>query len=484
MYLEALLKGIYPHELNEAYRQTDIAGIYCDSRRVKTNSLFVATKGSSSDGANFINQAIDNGASVVVSHKPRDKYCIEKKVCYLTVEDASQFLRDVAKRFYGQPSEKVCTIGITGTNGKTTVAYLIESILHQAKKICGVIGTVNHRIGSRIFPSKNTTPGFLDNQEFLASLVEQNIDYCVMEVSSHALDQGRVDGIDFKQAVFTNLSHEHLDYHENHENYFEAKSKLFTGLSSTSVAAVNNDDPYGQRLIPQISSGIKTYGIGRPADIMAKDIQLHINGSQFQLCTPDGNVPVHTALMGMYNIYNILAAVSVCLNEGIPLNEIKEGIEKLSCVPGRLERVDCGQDFAIFIDYAHTEDALVNVLQAIKDISKGRLILVFGCGGDRDKTKRPLMGRVAGQLADISIVTSDNPRNEDPQSIIDQVVEGFEGDNYVSILDRKEAIRKALGMALQDDVVLLAGKGHEDYQIIRGKKGAFNERLVIEEILK
>ncbi|HQP10851.1 MAG TPA: UDP-N-acetylmuramoyl-L-alanyl-D-glutamate--2,6-diaminopimelate ligase, partial [Candidatus Omnitrophota bacterium] len=364
-----------------------------------------------------------------------------------------------------------------------TITYLLEAILGQAKKECGVIGTVNYRLADTVVPAGQTTPGFLDNQHFLTSLAWQHVPYCVMEVSSHALTQDRVHGIDFKGAIFTNLTSDHLDYHETRENYFQAKSLLFRNLGPGSTAVINIDDPYGQRLLSMTQAKVVTYGIERTADVMAKKIRMDMSGSRFALIALEGKVEIKTRLVGMYNIYNILAAISMCLAEGVSLKDIRKGIDRLGAVPGRLERVDCGQKFSVFIDYAHTQDALKNVLETVRKISKAKIILVFGCGGNRDKTKRPLMGEVAGRLADFAFVTSDNPRNEDPQSIIDQILPGFQRDNYKVIVNREEAIGQALKMAKSGDAVLIAGKGHEMYQIFANGPVYFNEREIVKKFL-
>jgi len=397
--------------------------------------------------------------------------------------DNTAFLHQVVKRFYGNPSATVRTIGITGTNGKTTVTYLIESILNEDKKKCGVVGTVSYRRDNSIILATQTTPDFVDNQQFLSHLAKENIPYCVIEVSSHALTQERVMGINFCTAVFTNLTSDHLDYHKTKNDYFSAKAKLFTPLQSSSSAVINADDLYGRQLFSMTKAKILSYGISRQADVMAKDIQLNISGSSLVITYRNDEIAVNSKLIGIYNVYNILASVSACLCEGLSLNVIKRGVESLANIPGRLESVVLGQDFSIFIDYAHTQDALENVLGAIRQTSKAKIILVFGCGGDRDKSKRRLMGQIAGQLADISIVTSDNPRSEDAQLIIDQIIEGFGNDHYETIVNRKEAIERALKMAQTGDIVLIVGKGHETYQVFADCRIDFNERDIIEKCL-
>lgn len=480
MLLDELLKDIYPTELEDS-RSYPISSICCDSRTAEKDSLFIAMKGAQHDGAAFVEEAIRRGARVIVSNNGS----LHKRngVLFLHVADPQQFLRSVTQRFYGPLSSRVKCVGITGTNGKTTITYLVESILKEANKNCGIVGTVNCRIGARVLPTKNTTPGLAENQRFLADLSKEGIEYCVMEVSSHGLDQGRVDLIDFKSAVFTNLTSDHLDYHKTRENYFLAKARLFTGLSSVSSSIINGDDPYGQKLVGMTKSRVLTYGISDQTDITAKDIKTSVRGSSFKLRVKGKEILIETKLIGLHNVYNILAAVGVGLSENIPLDVIAQGIAAMKHVPGRLERIDSPKGFSVFIDYAHTEDALKNVLEAIRQIGPQKIITVFGCGGDRDKTKRPKMGAVAGQLSDMVIVTNDNPRSEDPQAIINEIIAGFTAKNYQTIADRKEAIHKAIDLAKSGDVVLVAGKGHEDYQIFKDKTIPFNERQIVEKYL-
>lgn len=484
MRLDKLLENIYVGELEPSFGCIDISSISCDSRKTVKGDMYIALKGAVYDGNDFIEETIGKGASVIViDQNSKFSNTENTDVCYLAVGDTKDFLHKVAHRLYGNPSRQVKTIGITGTNGKTTVAYLIEAILNEDQKTCGVIGTVNYRANNAIIPATQTTPDFLDNQKFLADLARQSIPYCVMEVSSHALTQDRVDGIHFDTGIFTNLNSDHLDYHRTRENYFLSKAKLFTTLEKQALAVINFDDPYGRKLCSMIKAKIVTYGIKQKADVMASGIKLDITGSRFILKNADQKIEVQTKLVGTYNIYNTLAAASACLARGISLETIKSGIMRLTSVPGRLEFVECGQGFSVFIDYAHTEDALANVLTATRQVSDSKVILVFGCGGDRDSSKRRLMGRVACELADFSIVTSDNPRSEDPRSIIDQIVMGFTKQNYKIVVNRKGAIEQALDIAQTGDIVLIAGKGHETYQILDDQQIDFNERKIIKECL-
>lgn len=484
MQLGRLLEGLYKGELPCDVRQWEIAAIRCDSRKVRPNDLFVAVKGLTYDGVDFVDEAIRQGARVIVSDRENKPSTAVAQVYYAYVDDTKQFLPQLVRRFYGCPSQQVRTIGVTGTNGKTTVTYLIESILKAAGQRCGVIGTVNYRIAGEAYPSSMTTPDLVDNQKFLFDLSQRGIEYSVLEVSSHALTQGRVEGIDFRGAVFTNLTRDHLDYHKTQEEYFAAKARLFTDLAPKAWAVINADDPYGQELIPRIPSQVCTYAMHHEARVMGKELRLTLAGTQFLLVCPQGEISISTHLTGIHNVYNILAAAALCLTEGIALDQIQKGVSDLKGVPGRLEKVDDGQDFTILIDYAHTPDALENVLKTIKHVSPAKIILVFGCGGDRDRTKRPLMGKIAGQWADVVIVTSDNPRSEDPESIIHEILPGFEKKNYIVLVNRKEAIERAVGMAKAGDIVLLAGKGHENYQIFKGEKIDFDEKQIVNNVLK
>ncbi len=480
MLLARLIEGLYPYQLDERICRKDISGISTDSRRVRSGNIFVALRGSRYDGADFVLEAVANGASVVVCDRQLG-FGLEKDVCFLKVDDVESFLKEIVTRFYGLPSNKLKSIGITGTNGKTTVSYLIEAILKQDGRSCGVLGTVNYRIGAEIIPSEMTTPSFVDTQSLLAKMVASGVEYNVMEVSSHALVQGRVELINFNSAVFTNLTSDHLDYHKNRKDYFLAKARLFEGLKNDSVAVINVDDFYGRQLLSLSKGRNVTYGIDNEADVMALAIHLNIAGTEFQLVYGDRHETIQTRLVGIYNVYNILAAAAVCLNEGIDIDKIKRGIACVPIVPGRLEAVDCGQDFAIFIDYAHTQDALHNVLVALRNVTTAKIILVFGCGGDRDKSKRPLMGKVASKLADFTIITTDNPRNEDPITIINDITAGFERENYKIVVNRTEAIYEALNMASYGTIVLIAGKGHECYQVFNDKTIEFDERKIIRE---
>ena len=469
--------------------QLDVTAISDDSRRVVPGSLFAALPAVcdvTQNGDVYIDDAVLRGATaVIISEKsladwPK-KYA---QVCFIPVHDPREVFRTAAARFYGHPSGKVRVLGVTGTNGKTTITYFLESILKAAGKTSGVVGTVNYRVGNRILPSKNTTPGFLDNQIFLQSLAHEGVGYAVMEVSSHALAQKRVDRIDFRGAIFTNLTGDHLDFHKTMEAYFQAKAGLFAGLTKEAYAVVNADDPYGRRLAGMTQARVITYGIDAPADVRAHSEDFTLAGTRFTVNHFGRQTEINTHFIGRHNLYNILAAFAAGLGEGFEPDVIRRGIEALVCVPGRLERVDAGQDFCVFIDYAHTDDGLKNVLTCLQAVPHNRLIVVFGCGGDRDRTKRPRMGRIACELADYAVLTSDNPRREDPEVIISEIIPGFLKNNYEVICEREAAIRRALALAGKDDIVLLAGKGHETYQVLKDKTIDCVERDIVMRVLK
>jgi UDP-N-acetylmuramyl-tripeptide synthetase len=475
-------------DITGLFRDMDIPAVWDDSRRVTPGSLFAALPPASKvtqDGKIFIQDALGKGAAaVILAHADLGDFPQRyPRVCFCPVDDPRAAFRAVVERFYGHSSQKVRVLGVTGTNGKTTITYFLESIIKAGGKRSGVVGTVNCRVGGRVVPSKNTTPGFLDNQVFLAGLAADGVEYAVMEVSSHALAQKRVDLIDFRGAIFTNLTGDHLDFHKTMEEYFKAKAGLFSGLSTDAFAVVNTDDPYGQRLLAMTRARVITYGIDAPADVTAHIEEFTLAGTRFKVKFFGQEIEVRTHFIGRHNLYNILAACAAAIGEGFEPGVICQGIEALGCVPGRLERVECGKDFCVFIDYAHTDDGLKNVLTCLKAVPHNRLIVVFGCGGDRDRTKRPRMGKIACELADHAVVTSDNPRSEDPQAIMAQIIAGFTQKNYEVVPDREEAIARALSLARKDDIVLLAGKGHETYQILKDRTIDCVERDIVMRIL-
>ncbi|MDO8446077.1 MAG: UDP-N-acetylmuramoyl-L-alanyl-D-glutamate--2,6-diaminopimelate ligase [Deltaproteobacteria bacterium] len=490
MKLKELLKALKSYEI-QGSEDTEIFDIQYDSRTVRRGSLFVAIKGKNADGNRFITDVISRGAIAIVTDSP-SPYTLSLmergglRVAVIQVPNAREALARISAAFYGQPASKLKMVGITGTNGKTTTSFLVESILREAGLNPGVIGTINYRYAGKVLPAPNTTPESLDLQRLLKEMVDSGVKSVVMEVSSHALDQGRVGGCKFDVGVFTNLTQDHLDYHLTMDKYFEAKARLFTDFIDEGRAAViNMDDPKGEDLSRRavgrvIGYGVKGIGIGRGKEnIYPKDIRLGIDGIKGTFMTPAGEVKVKSSFVGEFNLYNILAAVGAGVGLGLPVEAIEKGISDMKNVPGRLERVDAGQPFTILVDYAHTPDALERVLSTIRGLTDKRIITVFGCGGDRDKGKRPIMGKIAAEYSDIVIVTSDNPRTEDPMRIIEDIKAGMTEARVIP--DRREAIREAIREANEGDVVLLAGKGHEDYQIIGEEKIHFDDQ---EEALK
>lgn len=464
----------------------EVSGISCNSKEIKENFIFVAVKGNHEDGNKYIDEAIKRGARVVlVQGSLRRGENISKEKCFIIeVKDTRRAQAVLASEFYGHPSLKIKVVGITGTNGKTTAAYLIEALLKEAGVLPSVIGTINYRFKDRIIPSKNTTPGSIELQSMLSEMLKQGIDYVIMEVSSHGLEQFRTCGINFHSALFTNLTRDHLDYHKTLENYFKAKSLLFKSLRPSSFAVLNNDDRFGERIKRMTCAKIITYGIEKDADVRARDIKFDGQHTTFKLISRKEEMDFTTRLIGRHNVYNILAAIAWAKEEDLNTAVIRAALENFFQVPGRLERVNFNGAFSAFVDYAHTEDALKSVIQTLRSICQNRIIVVFGCGGERDKGKRPKMGRVVSELADYAIITSDNPRSEDPLKIINEIKQGMRKANFCVVPERLEAIKRALSLAKTGDIVLVAGKGHEDYQVIKDKVIPFSDAKVIRTCLK
>ncbi|MCX5668827.1 MAG: UDP-N-acetylmuramoyl-L-alanyl-D-glutamate--2,6-diaminopimelate ligase [Candidatus Omnitrophica bacterium] len=462
----------------------EIKGIASNSKEIKKGFIFVAIQGNRQDGNRFIKEAIARGAGIIVVEKEAPQIKVPEKVVFLVVNNCRKFFAQATHNFYGAPSNKIKVIGITGTNGKTTISYLIEAMTKKSNDECGVIGTINYRFKGKTIIAKNTTPGSGKLQSLLRKMYLQKVKYCAMEVSSHALDQERVAGINFSHAIFTNLTQDHLDYHKNLENYFLAKAKLFCTLPPASKAIINNDDKYSHRIRQLTKAKVLTYGIENKSNVMAREINFKRHSTEFSLVAGQINIRMKTNLIGRYNIYNILAAVAWGISEKLPIQDIKSAIEKFKHVPGRLERVNCSRDFSIFVDYAHTPDALFNVISALRPLVKGKIIVIFGCGGERDKLKRPQMGKVVTELADYAIITSDNPRSENPAWIIKDIAQGIQKSNYCIVPGRLAAIRKGLSLINKADCLLIAGKGHEDYQILKNKVIKFSDRKVVRECLK
>ncbi len=495
MLLSDLIQTVSPLSISGG-SDREIQGLYYDSRMVEPGGLFFALKGVAVDGHRYIDAAIERGAVAVVLEEPG--YVHNAVPCVL-VRDARHAMAHMSARFYGNPTSAIPLIGITGTNGKTTTTYLVEAILESAGYPPAVLGTVSYRFGEIVFPASHTTPESSDLQGLLRRLVDLGAASVVMEVSSHALEQRRIDGCCFDVGVFTNLTRDHLDYHGSMENYLEAKLRLFRELLSPTPgkpcrkAVINMDDEHGPTVAESAACPVITFGVEYAGDLKAVDVHSSVSGITGILVTPKGDIPFASRLVGRFNLSNILAAASVGYALDLPLESIRAGIDGHCTVPGRLEKVDNSRGISVFVDYAHTGDALENVLQTLNGLKGGRIITVFGCGGDRDRGKRPIMGEVAGTLSDLAVVTSDNPRTEEPNAIIGEIKEGlthlgvreyavsdlltgFAEKGYVVIPDRREAIRLAIRVAKVGDIVLLAGKGHEDYQIVGTVKHHFDDR--------
>ncbi|MEB3749458.1 UDP-N-acetylmuramoyl-L-alanyl-D-glutamate--2,6-diaminopimelate ligase [Geobacillus icigianus] len=465
----------------------DIVALEMDSRRVQPGSLFFCLKGFTVDGHDFAAEAAARGAAAMVAERP-----LPVDVPVVVVPDSRRAMAILADAFYGQPTHRLHLVGVTGTNGKTTTTSIIEQIARYNGKKTGLIGTVQIKIGDRSYPSVNTTPESLMLQRTFKQMVDEGVEFAAMEVSSHALHQGRVHGCDYDVAVFTNLTQDHLDYHGTMEEYRNAKGLLFAQLGNRydeqrpKFAVLNHDDPVSQYYKHMTAAPIITYGINEKSDVTAEDIRMTPSGMVFRLCTPHGAAAVETKLVGAFNVYNILAAASACLASGFPLEAIAAALAAVEPVPGRFETVDEGQPFTVIVDYAHTPDSLENALKTVRQFAKRNVYVVIGCGGDRDRSKRPLMARAAVQFADLAIFTSDNPRSEDPKQILRDMEAGVEPSMgaYVTISDRKEAIRYAVHNAQEGDVVLIAGKGHETYQIIGDDVIEFDDRAVARMALK
>ena len=484
-----VIADLNSHDLTEP-----ITSIHYSSREVRPSGLFVAIKGFKVDGHDFIPEAVQNGAAIIVAQKP-----VVTHVPVLVVPNTRKALAAIAAEFYGHPAQSLQLVGITGTSGKTTVTYLLEKILSAAGYRCGVIGTINYRYGETICPNPVTTPESLDLQRILSKMRDAGISHVIMEVSSHALDLHRVDHCRFDVGVFTNLTQDHLDYHLGMKDYWECKKKLFykhlKPLNKNKIkaqAVINCDNDYGQNLYQELTNPKFSTGVIETADIRALDPKMSQAGITVTIKSFLGDLKISSALVGKHNLENLLSAAGAAAAMGVGLDAVKSGIEGLTCVPGRLEGVPNNKDRHVYVDYAHKPDALSNALETLRPLLSGRLICVMGCGGDRDKIKRPLMGEIAGRLADLTIITSDNPRNESPQEIIlqiaagmpksngrrftaEEILSGFNQKGFVIESDRKKAIRLAVAVSKPFDTILIAGKGHENYQIIGSQKVPFDD---------
>ena len=476
MTLSQLLSGL----TSQVIPSVVVSGIACHSKQVRPGDVFVAARGVEQDGHQYLEEAVARGASAVIVDRPIS--CrVGCPVVFL--ENTKDALPILAARFFGDPARRLRVIGVTGTNGKTTTAYLIRAMLETAGHRVGLLGTVAYEIGTRHVPSVNTTPGALELQRYFAQMVGQGLDWCVMEVSSHALDQGRIDGFALHAAVWTCLASDHLDYHRSIEHYAASKRRIFDHLHPEGVAILNADDAYARALSGELAHrAMVTYGLEHPADLSARTVQCAWQGTTLVFDSPWGVLRISTPLVGRHNVSNVAAASAACLPLGIPVQAIERAMAEFPQVPGRMERVPNELGVLAVIDYAHTADAMRLVLLSLRELVRGRLIVVFGCGGDRDQTKRPAMGQIASLLADHVVLTSDNPRSEHPLDIIHQIkagfMPGFQG--YRVVVDREQAIRQALATARADDAVLIAGKGHETYQIFNHVTVPFSDREVVE----
>lgn len=473
-------------------QNVSIQDITADSRAVKLNSLFIALDGATVDGHNYIDKAVAAGAVAVIVSKP---VTVPDDVCVITVSDTRQAMMVCVPYFFDYPANRMRMVGVTGTNGKTTTTHMIRHILKAQGHKVGVIGTVHIMIGDTSYPIHNTTPDVVDLQHILHQMVQENVEYCVMEVSSHALALGRVSGVEFDTAVFTNLTQDHLDFHKTFENYLAAKCKLFEQVSASDQvkdnkgAVINIDDSYGHRVMEKTTAPTITYSTLGKGTLNASDVHMSTKNSQFTVNYKGESYPVSMNTTGLFNVYNTLAAIGACLQEGISMEAIDTALKTFSSVPGRFELIEEGQDFAVVVDYAHTPDGLQNILETAKAIKENRIIIVFGCGGDRDATKRPIMGRIAAEYGDKIYVTSDNPRTEDPVQIVKDVEVGVkealrDGTSYEVIVDRREAINHAIHDAKAGDIVIIAGKGHENYQILKNETIHFDDREEARKALK
>ncbi|MBI3014574.1 MAG: UDP-N-acetylmuramoyl-L-alanyl-D-glutamate--2,6-diaminopimelate ligase [Candidatus Tectomicrobia bacterium] len=489
MRLTDLLAGLDGCHV-EGSLQCEIPLVTDDSRQVIPGSLFVALKGTRADGRAYVREALARGAAAVVLENQKEQGSmpvLPGSVTRILVPNSHRALGHVADAFWHHPSRRVKLIGITGTNGKTTTAFLVESILKTYGKRTGMIGTVRWGFDSNWQPAPQTTPGAVEIQSRLDEMAKGGVEFCVMEVSSHALAQDRVWGCRFEVAIFTNLSQDHLDFHHTMESYFDAKALLFTEYP-IGGAVINRDDPWGGKLLGMCRAPRLSYSAEEAGDLVVRDPRLSMEGLSGVLCTPCGEHPVSARLLGKHNRMNILAAAGACHFLGLDLPTIARGIADLDGVPGRFEKVDEGQDFGVMVDYAHTDDALRNLLTTARELNPRRLVVLFGCGGDRDKGKRPLMGDVAARLADFVVLTSDNPRSEDPEVILGEIEVGVERAPvrvpYLRIPDRREAIARAISEASAGDLVVIAGKGHETEQIVGSRRYPFDDRQVAREFLR
>jgi UDP-N-acetylmuramoyl-L-alanyl-D-glutamate--2,6-diaminopimelate ligase len=499
MTLSKLLTGITVSKIFQTMygqmvttQDIEIRQVQYDSRKVQNGDLFIAIRGNEQDGHLFISDAIQKGAKAVVVENDAilsDSFFMHNGVMKIVVPNSRVALAAISANYYSHPTDRLKVIGVTGTNGKTTTSHLIRSLLEEHGLKTGILGTIEYNLGKENISATHTTPESLELNQFFSTMVVNSCSAAVMEVSSHALHQHRVNGIQFEAGVFTNLTQDHLDYHLSMENYFQAKKILFDNLNQSSWAIVNIDDDWGKQIANASSAKKMSYGLQKSADVNAKNIQLSMSGVEFTVRYVNNTIDIVSPLVGRFNVYNLLAAFATGVALGIPISTIQKTFKKIQPVRGRFEQIVSPNGWTAIIDYAHTPDALEKALKTIHDVfnstQRGRIITIFGCGGNRDRKKRPQMGRIAAELSDITIVTSDNPRNEDPNTIIDEVMTGVKpGANVLRESDREAAINKALKMAQSNDVILIAGKGHEDYQVIGNKKIHFDDKEIVKEFLQ
>lgn len=503
MELKRLIEGVETLRITGDIHK-DVSGVCFSADRCGRDSLFVAVSGFKNDGHQFIDEAISRGARFIVHEK---ELRFDPPITAIKVPDSRKALGMISRNFFNHPSAGLTLIAVTGTNGKTTIAYLLESILREAGFKCGVLGTINYRYSDKSYAAPNTTPESYEMHKVLRAMADEGVTHVIAEVSSHAVDLKRVDACDFDMGIFTNLTRDHLDYHLTMENYFQAKKRFFAEILTKSKKKypqkmiINADDPWGRRILKEVSQPGLAYGIESECAIRAMSYELSLQGIKAQLDVSGESFSIASPLIGKFNLYNILAAVGAAFILQTDPAVIKKGIKKMFHVPGRLEPVDSTAGYSIFVDYAHTDDALRRVLQSLSELKKKKIITVFGCGGNRDRGKRPLMGEAATRYSDLTIITSDNPRMEDPLAIIAEIEQGvdrsrikknemgglrFNGDAgiYAVVPDRRRAIEEAIRVAEKDDIILIAGKGHEDYQILGSEKIAFDDRVVVKQILE
>jgi UDP-N-acetylmuramoyl-L-alanyl-D-glutamate--2,6-diaminopimelate ligase len=480
MKLKKLLKDISVSDVKGS-KDIVITGLCANSKVVSPGNLFVAKKGRVDDGAQYIQEAIAAGASAVLT----DIYDPSlRSVTQVIHPDVSSVESLLAAHYYQFPSQELFMVGITGTNGKTTTSFLVKYLLDQLNVPCGLIGTIEYIIGKHRYQATRTTPDVISNHKMLREMVLQDCKSAVMEVTSHALDQGRAQNVHFDVAIFTNLTLDHLDYHQTMEDYCQVKQKLFSGLNSKSskgpaTAVINIDSPWHAQMLQNCSANVLAYGLGAEANVRASTIKLSSAGTDFTVTYKGESIHCRSPLVGRFNVYNYLAALCVGLARQVPIKKLVDILSSFPRVPGRLEQIENALGLNIFVDFAHSDDALINVLECLQEFKKGRIITVFGCGGDRDRTKRPKMAKAAEEFSDFCIVTSDNPRSEDPQQICNEIIKGFQDkDKWMMEIDRREAIKKAIHMATPDDIILIAGKGHETYQIFAHTTVEFDDRKI------